>query len=223
MRPSIISFFVILLALPASTTRNDVQAPRLITHEDGITGEYIVALAPRLPAGNLDLVVAELVREFGGELIRQYRNVFPGFSVRLRDEQALALSRHPAVALVEQNIPVYPSGVQINPANWALDRIDQRSASLNYSYSYTSTGNGVNVYIVDSGIRFDHAEFGGRAVFAVDFVNDGRAGWDCYGHGTAVAGLVGGSIYGVAKQARLHSVRILGCQRDDSSDSERMI
>ena len=223
MKTTLLAFISVLSLLPPSAAANSTSGPRLIAHANGIEGEYIVALAGDVADQNVDSVVAELTREFGGTLGRQYRHAFRGFSVlQLSAEYALAMSRHPAVALVEQNAPLYPSGVQTNPQNWALDRIDQRSG-LNASYTYTSTGNNVNAYIVDSGIRYDHVEFGGRAVFAADFVDSWGGGWDCYGHGTAVAGLVGGVNHGVAKQARLHSVRIIGCQTNSSTDVNRLI
>lgn len=216
-----LGFGLLVFLLPFAAHAD--QPARLIAHAGGIPGEYIVALDRGLPAGEVDAVVAELSRRFGGEVLRQYRNVFPGFAVRLSDTQAAALSLHPSVELVEQNLPVVLSGVQSNPPNWALDRIDQHPAALDASYTYNSTGSGVNVYVVDSGIRFDHTEFGGRAVFAADFVNDGFNGWDCYGHGTNVAGVIGGATYGVAKQATLHSVRVMGCQPSAASDIARII
>lgn len=219
MKTPFLTSFAFLLLLSSSRPSSSNPAPRLVTHTNGIEDEYIVALDGGVAAHEVDSVVAELTREFGGELIRRYRNAFPGFSVHLSREQALAMSRHPAVNLIEQNVPLYASGVQTNPQNWALDRIDQRSG-MDASYTYTSTGNNVNAYIVDSGIRYDHVEFGGRAVFAADFVDSG--GLDCYGHGTAVAGLVGGATHGVAKQVRLHSVRVIGCQTG-STDVTRLI
>jgi aqualysin 1 len=96
-------------------------------------------------------------------------------------------------------------------ATWGLDRIDHVSRPLNGTYVYTSTGSGVNVYIIDTGIRTTHSQFAGRASVAIDTVNDGRNGLDCHGHGTHVSGTVGGSTYGVAKAVRLFSVRVLDC------------
>ena len=100
---------------------------------------------------------------------------------------------------------------QYNVQNWGLDRIDQRDLPMNGTYTYTNTGAGVNVYNIDSGIRPTHQEFGGRAFLAADVIGDGYNGQDCSGHGTAVAGIIGGSTHGVAKGVRIHSVRVYDC------------
>jgi subtilisin family serine protease len=101
-------------------------------------------------------------------------------------------------------------------ATWGLDRIDQDSLPLDGRYSYSSGGAGVRVYIVDTGIRLSHAQFGGRAVTGKDVVTPGGMAWDCNGHGTHVAGTVGGSTYGVAKSSTLVAVRVLGCSGSGS-------
>jgi len=98
-----------------------------------------------------------------------------------------------------------------SPANWGLDRIDQRALPLSNSYTYNYTGAGVTAYIIDTGILFGHTEFGGRAVSGWDFVNNDADASDCNGHGTHVAGTVGGSTYGVAKGVSLVAVRVLDC------------
>jgi subtilisin family serine protease len=93
-----------------------------------------------------------------------------------------------------------------------LDRIDQHSLPLDDKYTYTNTGNGVNVYVVDSGIWTQHSEFGGRASLGFDALSSlNLPAGDCYGHGTHVAGTVGGATYGVAPEASLISVRVLDC------------
>jgi subtilisin family serine protease len=114
------------------------------------------------------------------------------------------------VAYVEQDQVVGLDVTQSNPP-WGLDRIDQRNRPLSASYTYTGTGSGVTVYVIDTGIRFSHNQFGGRAVTGYDAVDGGSAD-DCNGHGTHVAGTVGGSTYGVAKGVRLVGVRVLNCQ-----------
>jgi subtilisin family serine protease len=96
-------------------------------------------------------------------------------------------------------------------ATWGLDRIDQRSLPLSTTYSYTTTGSGVNVYVIDTGIRRTHNDFGGRAFVGFDSVGDGRNTNDCNGHGTHVAGTIGGATWGVAKSVRLFAVRVLNC------------
>src|SRR6185503_20513638 len=96
-----------------------------------------------------------------------------------------------------------------NPPSWGLDRIDQRSLPLDARYTFNATGQGVNAYIIDSGVRLTHQDFGGRAKAAVDFVNDGMGA--CFFHGTHVAGILGGTAFGVAKRVTLHDVRVLDC------------
>ena len=94
---------------------------------------------------------------------------------------------------------------------WGLDRIDQVSLPLDSKYNYASNGNGVKVYVVDTGIRLSHSQFGGRAMTGKDFVTPGGTAADCNGHGTHVAGTIGGSTYGVAKGTTLVAVRVLDC------------
>lgn len=110
----------------------------------------------------------------------------------------------------DQSKVVVPNTTQPN-APWGLDRIDQRNWSANGSYTYNYTGAGVHVYIIDTGIRATHQQFGGRVRHDYTAINDGRGASDCNGHGTHVAGTVGGSTYGVAKGAILHAVRVFGC------------
>jgi Tol biopolymer transport system component len=114
------------------------------------------------------------------------------------------------VEYVESDVLVEGASTQPG-APWGLDRIDQRNLPLDTNYTYMNAGTGANVYIIDSGIRMTHQEFGGRAVLAHDNVGDGQNGMDCFGHGTHVAGIIGGNTYGVAKSAKLHSVRVLNC------------
>jgi subtilisin family serine protease len=128
----------------------------------------------------------------------------------MSEEQALNLSRDPRVKFVEEDSIVEASVSQSNPP-WGLDRVGQRDLPLNQTYSYTTTGSGVNVYIIDTGIRRTHTQFGGRAFVGFDAVGDGQNTNDCNGHGTHVSGTVGGSTFGIAKAVRLFAVRVLNC------------
>ncbi len=188
------------------------------SHEP-IADEYIVVLkdvAPRSARASADT----LVRRHGGEVKHYYEHALQGFAARLSEKEALALSLDPRVAFVEENGRIQASTVQINPANWALDRIDQRFHPLDSLYSYNTTGLGVHAYIVDSGINPNHTEFTGRVVMDRDYVQDAGFGVDCYGHGTAVAGILGGTNYGVAKQVTLHVLKVFDCTgSSDSADT----
>jgi len=134
----------------------------------------------------------------------------------MTEEEAIALSEDPAVRFVEEDSVVEASATQTN-ATWGLDRIDQTDRPLSGTYTYTSTGSGVNAYIIDTGIRRTHTQFGGRAFVGFDAIGDGRNTTDCNGHGTHVSGTVGGSTYGVAKSVRLYAVRVLNCSGSGST------
>ncbi|MEV3993075.1 S8 family serine peptidase [Streptomyces sp. NPDC049837] len=139
-----------------------------------------------------------------------YRSALDGFSTTMSKAKAAALAADPRVAYVEQNQTVRLNATQPN-ATWGLDRIDQRDLPLSTTYTYNTSASNVNAYIIDTGIRTSHSEFGGRAVVGTDTVGGGQNGQDCQGHGTHVAGTVGGKTYGVAKAAKLIAVRVLDC------------
>lgn len=148
-----------------------------------------------------------------------YRSALHGFAALLSAEQKERLQNQPGVTSVEQDRPVIASTTQVLPSGepWGLDRIDQRARSLDGRYSYSSSGAGVRVYVVDTGIATSHAEFGSRAMAVFDaFGGDGR---DYQGHGSHVAGTIGGQTYGVAKNAMLRSVRVLDASGSGSDAS----
>jgi subtilisin family serine protease len=134
----------------------------------------------------------------------------------MTEEEALALAEDPRVAYVEEDAVMEIYATQTG-ATWGLDRIDQRNRPLSTTYNYTTTGSGVNVYVIDTGIRRTHNDFGGRAFVGFDVIGDGRNSNDCNGHGTHVAGTIGGTTWGVAKSVRLFAVRVLNCSGSGST------
>jgi subtilisin family serine protease len=140
---------------------------------------------------------------------RVYRHALHGYTAQLTADQADALADDPGVAAVEPDVAIRAFDTQPN-APWSLDRVDQRDLPLSGSYTYGPNGAGVTAYVIDTGIRFSHQEFGGRAVSGFDAVDGGTAD-DCNGHGTHVSSTIGGGTYGVAKGVRLSAVRVLDC------------
>jgi subtilisin family serine protease len=158
-----------------------------------------------------DRTTDDLVRSHGGQVHYRYRTALKGFAASLPAPALEGIRRNPNVAYVEADGIMSIVATQ-SPATWGLDRIDQRNRPLSNSYTYNATGSGVRSYIIDTGIRPTHNEFGGRASGGFTAISDGRGTTDCNGHGTHVAGTVGGSTYGVAKSVLLVPVRVLNCQ-----------
>lgn len=181
-----------------------------------IPDHYIVVFKSDFVAANAAKSIKASVAANGGEVKNVYAAALNGYSAYLPAKALTAVLADPnvdyveadAVVSLEQDIST--ETVQTG-ATWGLDRIDQRILPLTTTYSYTGTGAGVNVYILDTGINSTHTQFGGRATKDYDAVGDGQNGNDCHGHGTHVAGTIGGSTYGVAKGVKLHAVRVLNC------------
>ncbi|HEY6194769.1 MAG TPA: S8 family peptidase, partial [Candidatus Eisenbacteria bacterium] len=175
----------------------------------GVQGSYIVVFKPGLMRPNqVDALVDELSARHGFLASFRYRHALRGFAGRLTPAAVARLRGDPRVAYVEEDQPVHADVVQ-SAAPWGLDRIDQTDLPLSTTYTYTRTGAGVDAYVIDTGIRFTHAEFGGRAVAGIDEVTPGGTAADQHGHGTHVAGTIGGATFGVAKSVRLIAVRVL--------------
>lgn len=182
---------------------------------DAVAGRYIVVLRddsvdPAVRQKAVADIGVSLAAAYGGRIERTFKHAINGYAMRMTGEQALALSRDPRVEFVEEDGEVYATSEQSYPV-WGLDRIDQRDLPLDEAYKYNSTGSSVNAYVLDSGIRATHDEFEERVIPAFDSIGDGMNAGDCRGHGTHVAGTIGGKTYGVAKAVTLHSVRVLNC------------
>ena len=190
------------------------QQAEILTPQNAIPNQYIVVLHDEEPV-RARTSVAALARSMatlrGGRVTRTFERVLKGFAIEMSPQAARALANDPRVRYIEQDSTMYAVATQTN-ATWGLDRIDQRDRPLSTTYTYNADASGVHGYIIDTGILSTHQQFGGR-VSATGFtaINDGRGTTDCNGHGTHVAGTVGGSTYGVAKQVMLHAVRVLSC------------
>jgi subtilisin family serine protease len=184
------------------------------TAGEAIDGQYIVVLKDQTTRAGADSAKTR-VRNRGGKVQHEYGRVLNGFSATLTPKALTDVRSDPAVAYVEPDRVIALDATQTS-ATWGLDRLDQRTLPLSTTYTYDSTGAGVTAYIIDTGIHFSHNEFGGRASSGYDAV-DGGAADDCNGHGTHVAGTVGGSTYGVAKGVKLVAVRVLNCSGSGST------
>jgi len=210
MKRSLTPLAVAALGLAAACS--DAGAPTAAAPESGapllsvsnaIDGQYMVVLNEGANPRSVAAVAGVSPRYV-------YTSAINGFAAALNAGQLNALQHNPAVAYIEQDAPVQANTIQTG-ATWGLDRIDQASLPLSTTFSYINTGAGVNAYIVDTGIRLTHTQFVGRVSSGYDAVTAGGNASDCNGHGTHVAGTVGGTTHGVAKAANLIAVRVLDC------------
>jgi subtilisin family serine protease len=179
-----------------------------------IDGSYIVAYKDGAAAE-----AASTAASLGSKVSHKYTAVLNGgFAASMSEQQAKQLAADPDVAFVQQNQVLSINVDQPNPPSWGLDRVDQRSLPLNSNYSYTTTAGNVHAYIIDTGMDLDHSAYSGRATSGFDAIdNDGSTAEDGHGHGTHVAGTVGGTAYGVAKGVQLVAVRVLNNQGSGST------
>ncbi|MFJ7074654.1 S8 family peptidase [Streptomyces sp. NPDC098781] len=173
-----------------------------------VSGSYLVTLKGGTKAPSA--AGKGLAEKYGAKISHTYGTVLNGYAIRADARQAKRLAADPRVASVVQDTRVALEHTQKNPPSWGLDRIDQANLPLSKSYTWPeSAGAGVTVYVIDTGIRVSHKDFGGRASYGWDFVGDDRTASDGNGHGTHVAATIAGRQYGVAKKAKVVAVRVL--------------
>ena len=214
-----------LPSLPVVSSQNKTPQPtaKLRRLQKAIAGQYIVVLKNDQASSS---VASELTQKHGGQIKYVYEHALKGFALQASEAQAVALSRDQRVEYVEEAGEVVVTGVQqpiVSDGStfWGLDRIDQTDLPLNSAFNYNRAGTGVHVYVIDTGIRLTQQEFGTRATAVYDFARspgDPNFGFDSFNHGTFVAGVIGGRTYGVAKNALLHSVRVLAGSTGNTQD-----
>lgn len=181
--------------------------PSFSAEGNALADRYIVVF--KQGTGEADRLTTELAR--GGSVHFRYRTALLGFAATLPAASLDGIRRNPNVEYVVADGEARAIATQTS-ATWGIDRIDQRALPLSTTYTYEQTGAGVRAYIIDTGIRGDHAQYAGRTAPGFGAVADGRGTEDCNGHGTHVAGTVGGTTYGVAKGVTIVPVRVLNCQ-----------
>ncbi|MGY6024555.1 S8 family peptidase [Streptomyces spinosirectus] len=173
-----------------------------------VGGSYLVTLKGGTKASSA--AGKGLAEKYGARISHSYGTVLNGYAIRANERQAERLAADPRVASVVQDTRVTLDRTRKNPPSWGLDRIDQKSLPLDKRYTSPGpAGRGVTAYVIDTGIRITHKDFGGRAGYGWDFVGNDRTANDGNGHGTHVAGTIAGTTYGVAGQAKVVAVRVL--------------
>ena len=191
------------VAIPASA-ESTAAVPVIQATTGGVSGQYIVTLKDQAGIKSASTLAADL----NVKPRHVYSSAINGFSATLSADQLEALQKDSSVARIEQNAEVSIDGTQTG-ATWGIDRINQAALPLDGTYTWNADGSGVTAYIIDTGLDADHPDFTGRGQNVFDAM--GGSGEDCNGHGTHVAGTIGGANWGVAKNVALRGVRVLDC------------
>jgi subtilisin family serine protease len=182
---------------------------------DAIAGEYIVVLEDQAAGATSGLKA--LADDLGVDVdVADTLGILDGYVAEMSEAEAVELAADDAVAYVEQNQWAHASEVQADPPSWGLDRVDQGALPLDQSYEYHQSGTGVDAFVLDTGVNLTHQEFADRVGDGYDFIDDDADASDCHGHGTHVAGTIGGSTYGLAKDVTIRPVRVLDCEGSGS-------
>ncbi len=183
-----------------------------------VADSYVVVLKNTVSGASVDSTTDNLSRRYGGRVGHRYSSALRGFEVDSLDEdKARELAADPSVSFVQRNTVLHAAGTQEDPPSWGLDRVDQRDKGLDDSYTYPNAASNVHAYVIDSGVRLTHQEFGGRATSGIDTIDNDNDASDCAGHGTHVAGTLGGNTTGVAKGVQIVSVRVLDCNANGTT------
>ncbi|WP_406220518.1 S8 family serine peptidase [Streptomyces decoyicus] len=172
-----------------------------------VNGSYIVMLKKSVRTAES----GDLASKYGGKVKRSFSSAIDGFSATgLSAEEARQLAADPSVDKVVQNKKFHINEAQDNPPSWGLDRIDQADTKGDKKYNYPdAAGEGVTAYVIDTGIHISHKDFGGRASYGFNAIDKSDKAEDDNGHGTHVAGTIGGTKHGVAKKAKVVAVKVL--------------
>ncbi|MEQ1512547.1 MAG: S8 family peptidase [Lysobacteraceae bacterium] len=202
---------LVLVAMPAfsadfKTAKNPVRGQYIVVLKDGAAS----LASERTSVARVSVVANDMAARHRARVKKSFEHALRGFVAEADDAALARLLADPNVAYVEENGYVSINATQTG-ATWGIDRIDQRNLPLSGTYTYNTTAAGVHAYIIDTGVLLAHTQFTGRVGNGFDAVTTGGNANDCHGHGTHVAGTVGGTTYGVAKGVTIHPVRVLGC------------
>ena len=204
---------------PAPTAITEPAPAPLLSvgsQDQSLRDRYIVVFKPSVR--DVDATVDRIARDNGINTIHfRYHSALLGFAATIPSPALEGVRRNPNVEFVEADgLATISDSPQLNPPSWGLDRVDERDLPMDAAYAYQNSGQNVEAYILDTGIRYTHQEYAGRAFSGWDFVDNDADAQDCHGHGTHVAGTVGGTTVGLAKQVKLIGVRVLNCSGSGS-------